>query len=140
MKIELIRLVHGQRVEFSRDWNTQELGIDIPGLKFKGSLKIEVFAKRDSGIIEAKVHVNAPVEITCARCLDQFDTFCDKSFRLVYSVDLAREVIVLDGDIYQELILSYPQKILCRADCRGLCSKCGENLNKNCCVCKKKED
>lgn len=140
MKIELIRLVHGQRVEFSRDWNAQERGIDIPGLEFKGSLKIEVSARRDSGIIEAKVHVNAPVEITCARCLDQLDTFCDKSFKLVYSVDLAKEVIILDGDIYQELILSYPQKMLCCVDCRGLCPKCGENLNKNCCVCGKKED
>ncbi|MFH1691491.1 MAG: DUF177 domain-containing protein [Candidatus Omnitrophota bacterium] len=140
MKIQLARLSDGQEVDFFQEWDPKKLEIDIEGLEFKGLLNIKVFAKRDSGIVNVHVHIGAPVELTCARCLDKFDGFCDKSFRLIYSVDLAKEDIVLDDNIRQELILSYPQKILCRHDCRGLCSRCGSNLNRSVCKCKTKED
>ena len=31
--------------------------------------------------------------------------------------------------IEEQLILGLPFKVLCKDDCKGLCSKCGENLN-----------
>ena len=32
------------------------------------------------------------------------------------------------------------QKVLCRDDCRGLCPKCGKNLNEGPCGCTKDGD
>lgn len=135
MKIELSRFRDGQEVEFFEDWDVKKQEIDISGLEFKGFLKVQVHAKRECGIVEVKVNIKAPVELTCARCLDKAVSFCNKDFKLIYSVDLAGEVIVLDDDIRQELILDYPQKILCCTDCRGLCPRCGVNLNKGKCNC-----
>lgn len=37
--------------------------------------------------------------------------------------------------IHNELIMSLPMKILCREDCKGLCPKCGRNLNEGDCGC-----
>lgn len=45
----------------------------------------------------------------------------------------------LDELIYTEVLLSLPMKHLCRADCKGICPKCGKNLNKGDCGCTSKE-
>ena len=45
----------------------------------------------------------------------------------------------LDGDIVEELMLSFPSQILCRDDCLGVCPVCGQNKNEGECDCAKKE-
>ena len=42
----------------------------------------------------------------------------------------------LDELVEEELILNLPSKNLCRKDCRGLCPKCGKNLNEGLCGCR----
>lgn len=37
--------------------------------------------------------------------------------------------------IHNEILVSWPGKILCREDCRGLCPVCGRDLNKGDCGC-----
>ena len=37
-------------------------------------------------------------------------------------------------------ILNMPSKMLCSEDCKGLCSGCGANLNRESCRCKKEID
>ena len=45
----------------------------------------------------------------------------------------------LDEVVRTDLILAYPQKFFCSRgeDCRGLCPKCGKNLNEGDCGCDK---
>ena len=42
----------------------------------------------------------------------------------------------MEGLVYDELLSGWPMKVLCREDCRGICSRCGANLNKGPCGCK----
>lgn len=37
--------------------------------------------------------------------------------------------------VYHEILCSWPAKILCQEDCKGLCMKCGQNLNVKDCGC-----
>lgn len=37
--------------------------------------------------------------------------------------------------IYNEILLNQPEKVLCRPDCRGICMKCGKDLNDGECGC-----
>lgn len=37
--------------------------------------------------------------------------------------------------IIEQIILSLPMKIICKNDCKGLCPKCGRNLNNSQCDC-----
>lgn len=46
----------------------------------------------------------------------------------------------LDELVNEEVSLSLPNKILCSDDCKGLCPKCGVNLNVKKCNCKKDVD
>ncbi len=38
--------------------------------------------------------------------------------------------------LWEEFLLALPEKILCRADCRGLCRNCGQNVNNGPCACR----
>ena len=56
------------------------------------------------------------------------------------------EIVLLDdgeidiGDLaYTAFILDMDTKHLCSEDCKGLCSKCGKDLNEGDCDCPKKE-
>ena len=37
--------------------------------------------------------------------------------------------------INSEILINLPEKVLCRPDCRGICSICGHNLNDGECGC-----
>jgi uncharacterized protein len=57
------------------------------------------------------------------------------------------EVFLLEGDfadvgeiITTEFILNMDQRLLCSEDCKGLCEKCGANLNEGPCACKSDTD
>ena len=46
-------------------------------------------------------------------------------------------VLELDDAVRTALLLELPSRILCKEDCRGLCSQCGADLNINECSCQK---
>lgn len=45
----------------------------------------------------------------------------------------------LDELLYSEVIVNLPMKHLCKEDCKGICPKCGKNLNDGKCGCPEKE-
>jgi uncharacterized protein len=46
-----------------------------------------------------------------------------------------RHNIELSEALYQNTLLAMPMKVLCKSDCRGICSICGQNLNTGPCQC-----
>lgn len=53
---------------------------------------------------------------------------------------LENAVLDLNGFIAEEIQLFLPYKMLCSEDCKGICSKCGKNLNSGKCDCEKETD
>jgi uncharacterized protein len=45
------------------------------------------------------------------------------------------EEIDLAPHVWEEVVLATPTKFYCRDDCRGLCPRCGKNLNAGACDC-----
>ena len=45
----------------------------------------------------------------------------------------------IDKMVYDEILVNWPMKVLCREDCKGICKKCGTNLNVKTCDCEKSE-
>lgn len=98
---------------------------------------------------------------TCDRCLADIPLELQIPFDLIYvpedfgtsqsnetelhnrDLDLAvyeNDQINLDDLVLEQLELSLPSRILCREDCRGLCSQCGADLNLEQCRCEKPID
>ena len=52
----------------------------------------------------------------------------EKNYMHGYNLDV-------DKLLYNEILIGWPMKILCREDCKGICNMCGQNLNKGTCDC-----
>lgn len=46
----------------------------------------------------------------------------------------------LDDIVTTAFVLNMDSKLLCREDCKGLCCRCGKNLNEGPCDCRPEED
>lgn len=95
--------------------------------------------------IEGKISLSK--SFTCDRCLDEFIVKQEYSFFEEYKRENDEKNVVIDliffsGDyidirelIRETIVLSQPLNNICSSDCRGLCIKCGTNLNKADCGC-----
>lgn len=101
---------------------------------------------------KAKVEGNAEITqmMSCDRCLKEVPVKIRLDFsRMVFSPDMIDSEIsdesdlgVMDGFqlnvevlVYNELLMNQPEKVLCKPDCKGICKKCGKDLNEGECGC-----
>ncbi|HYE24697.1 MAG TPA: DUF177 domain-containing protein [Clostridia bacterium] len=102
--------------------------------------------------------VSGRVETNCARCLDPVSHDVTRSFDLLYrplnrekpsdeaSISEAETEIgyysgdgmELEDSLREQVLLSVPIKTVCGDDCKGLCPRCGKNLNQEACQCNDK--
>lgn len=96
----------------------------------------------------------------CSRCLSEFSRGLSAGFDLCYlpqpkwkqegvEIELKYEDmevgfydgIRLDVDlmVLEQIELSIPMRFICKEDCRGLCYRCGRNLNEGDCGCDLRE-
>ncbi len=61
----------------------------------------------------------------------------DEGIGGIYTLRADDHAIALDDEVIESLRLAYPMKNLCREDCKGLCPRCGTDLNKSECECEK---
>lgn len=148
MKIKISNLSEGtHHSRFSESVNS--IGLESP---FEGNVEVEVELKKTHNqiILDSTVFGNAVFE--CDRCTASFKKLLRADYRFVYlqgiepvdskSDNLAylapeTDVINISNDVRDFLILAVPMKKLCSEDCKGLCYKCGKNLNEGDCACDK---
>ena len=58
----------------------------------------------------------------------------------IYLVETKNMTIDLTEALRQEIILHFPVVRVCSIHCKGICPKCGINLNEKTCKCKVKKD
>ena len=119
---------------------------------FSGVIRIEVKLDKSISQIFLQAEIQAEGSFFCDRCLDNFHQTLNTAYSMMYvqgarsSVDLNKEeeiqilradtnYIDLDDDVRQYILLTIPQKLLCREDCQGFCPTCGVNKNIASCTC-----
>jgi uncharacterized protein len=135
--------------ELEFDESVRNLGLEEP---FYDAVLCKIVMDKSSSQIVIKGEISAKAHLTCDRCNDEFDRVFTSDFKNVYLfssnaeendteniIYLNRETdkIDLTDDLKEYAILSVPMKILCSDDCKGLCFKCGANLNYENCSCEK---
>jgi len=81
-------------------------------------------------VVSAEIH--CAVRMTCARCLEAFESPVSPRAIFSYSVEPG-DIVDITEDVRQEIILAYPMVPVCRPECKGLCAACGQNLNERDC-------
>ncbi|MEG0895205.1 MAG: DUF177 domain-containing protein [Oscillospiraceae bacterium] len=110
------------------------------------TLKGEISNK--AGIVYFNYNVCFSLQLQCDRCLQQFNKDYDLNFsQILVNFDTENDEYIqledyklnIEEVILTDILLTLPSKILCSNDCKGLCSKCGKNLNLGVCGCIEKK-
>ncbi|MBM3136639.1 MAG: DUF177 domain-containing protein [Chloroflexi bacterium] len=84
--------------------------------------------------------ISARIPLECGRCLDDYQQELQSEFEEIFTFShrpLSEDEAIISEDgnidfepiIREYLLLEIPFSPVCRSDCRGLCSVCGQNLN-----------
>jgi len=111
------------------------LEIESEGIEYLAPVKIRAEISKITNVVVGKLFFETKAKMICSRCLEGFEFVIKKDFPLDYALGNVDLFIDFNPDIRQEIILGLPFKPLCKADCRGLCAKCGKNLNLSKCNC-----
>ena len=115
--------------------NASELDLETEIVKFTSPVVIEAEASKITNAVSVSLNLAAAMQTKCSRCLGDFEVILKKGLLLNYPISKSEPSIDLNGDIREEIILDYSIKPLCSKDCKGLCPKCGKNLNQGGCSC-----
>ncbi|MCX7927523.1 MAG: DUF177 domain-containing protein [Candidatus Omnitrophica bacterium] len=117
------------------DIQAEELDLGTDMLSFEKPIKVSASVSRITNTLSAQLDISGYMICTCSRCLIEFERPFYKHIRLTYQLETLTQVIDLNDDIRQEIILDCPQNPICNEFCKGLCFKCGKNLNDGPCEC-----
>ena len=117
------------------------------------SVDAEGTIRNTAGVLMMKGAIRTCIHGVCDRCAANFDRDMEVPIDVVLVTELADEenedewVFPLEGDsadlddiVRTVFVLNLDSKLLCKEDCRGLCHRCGKNLNDGPCNCQKELD
>ena len=142
-------------------WDQEKLSEFVPpddpfGLKLLRPVNVTITVNRGAEHIRITGKIDGPLEVACHRCLTAFPFPLDEQID-IYLIEEERdpreedkeldieelvyeffdgEVIDIDQLVAEQIFLALPVKVLCSEECRGICPRCGVNLNDEPCRCK----
>ena len=135
------------------------ISLDLSDLRFGNcypvseSVDAEGIIRNTAGVLMMKGNIHTCIHGVCDRCATSFDREMDVPIDVVLVTELADEdnedewVFPLEGDsadlediVRTVFVLNMDSKLLCKEDCKGLCCRCGTNLNEGPCSCQKELD
>lgn len=154
MLIDLSTLISDNSKTCTVDTEIEAKTFDINGFKYPyEDGKVNILFKCEDGKLKIIGQIKATIVMSCDRCLSdvkkQFDiaynneidmnetglqTGADEEYPFIEDKQFCTEQFV-----YNEILTRLPMKVLCKEDCKGLCPKCGQNLNNGSCDCERAE-
>ena len=142
----------GASVTFSTSVDLSDLcyGVSYP---VSEPVKAEGTVRNTAGVLVMTGEISTCIHGICDRCANTFDRDVRIPIDVVLVTEMANEenedewVFPLEGDsadlddiVRTVFVLNLDSKLLCKEDCKGICQKCGKNLNDGPCNCQKELD
>lgn len=109
--------------------------------------------RNTAGVLELTGKVSTTLHGVCDRCASAFSRDVEYDFEAILTAEtqiddfenpwvfeLTDDQADLDDIVNTAFVLNMDSKLLCREDCKGLCCRCGANLNNGSCSCKPEVD
>jgi len=134
-----------------------------PGSRVLEGLPVTLNAPLESSItivagedrINLSGDLKGSIDRECDRCLTPVKVGLDLKFKATFLISkpedeaserelgpndlessfLETDVLYIEDVLAEQLTLEFSSTFLCSEDCRGLCQKCGANLNESDCAC-----
>lgn len=135
-----------------------EIDLDVPNAKVISDVSVLGRLTKHSHSIGLSGEIKTKIEIDCDRCLEPIESPVSIDMDLEFvglrdfakdanlevasddlKVDLAEDTIDLAEIAREQILLDLPQQFFCSEGCKGLCAKCGANLNLTDCNCIEQE-
>jgi len=149
-----------RKLSLGEDWFARWQEED-PDLEFAGpgNLDVRVHLEKHGHDILVRGHFEGTVNLSCSRCLTPFHYPVVADFDLLLApgpgpmgeeeeeltqADLdmdfyTGEAVDLESILREQVLLTLPLKPLCAETCRGICPRCGADLNQETCQCPAEE-
>lgn len=138
-----------KEIDYTVDLSEEELRGSKP---FTAPVKVRGSLSNHSGIVTVDVNADFTMSVSCDRCAKPVD--------YPYDIDINHTLVAalndeenddlllvediknfnLDELVTDDIFLNLPSKFLCSEDCKGLCPRCGKDLNDGPCSCQKEID
>lgn len=134
-------------VDYQMDMSEVDFSGDFP---LKHPIKIIGSISNRASVVELELKISYVFSADCHRCGVFSEHTHELGFKKILAVSVESEEndtiitvpdmkLDLDELIFGEVYMSLPTKHLCKDDCKGICTKCGKDLNVGECGCNHKE-
>lgn len=140
---------------FSFEAEAEKLDLDTPTYRLVGPVKVAGEIEKHIASVKVRGSVTGTAEIDCTRCLQPVRQPLAVTFDVEYLTEgglgtegehevapadletdeLRGNTLDLTELAHEQVLLNIPEQFLCREDCKGLCERCGEDLNLVDCNC-----
>ncbi|HHY36830.1 MAG TPA: DUF177 domain-containing protein [Firmicutes bacterium] len=127
----------------------------VQEVRLLAPVRVDLRLRNVDGVILAEGKIRAQVSLCCSRCLKEFSQNLEVAVNEAYSdagdfpgkgeeeedgiIFFSGNYIDLTAAVRENLLAALPMKVTCREDCRGLCPRCGQDLNLGDCGCRRQE-
>ena len=154
MQLELRDIVHcpGATLDFSENVDLSDLcyGTSYP---VSEPVHAEGTVRNTADVLMMKGMITTRIHGVCDRCAGDFTREVETPIDVVLVEELSNEdsedewvfpleagTADLDDIVRTVFVLNLDSKLLCSEDCKGICYRCGKNLNEGPCGCQKEID
>jgi len=131
-----VRDVSSKGVDIDQTIPKEGIGLSDEEIDLRSPIQVKAHLERKGDVVMAQTTVRADFGTICSRCLEDLHGYRTHDYHFDFEISQAMEYIDLGEEIRQEMIMANPERILCKHDCKGICPKCGVNLNLEQCKCK----
>jgi uncharacterized protein len=144
--------VYGEKIDI-------DCGIDLHSADFLGEqyvfltpVKVKGTVSNNGQALELKACASGTMRVQCARCCKELDVDVEFPVEEILAQDDGTvsdedDVVVFEGNdidlddiVLNNFLMNVQGKYLCKEDCKGLCPKCGKDLNEGSCSCEEDID
>ncbi len=152
LDLKPIMATPGDTIPFLESFDLSDLcyGVSYP---VSEAVIAEGTVRNTAGVLVMKGTVRTRIHGICDRCAGEFQRDVSFPIDAVLVTELSSEededenIFPLVGDsadleeiVRTVFVLNLDSKLLCREDCKGICPRCGKNLNLGKCDCRKEPD
>ena len=150
LSVKPILYTPGKSLPFSFSFDLSDLAF---GGRYPATRPVFVDGRvtNTAGMLELTLTARTTLDAVCDRCAKEFSQEKEISFQCLLAEEIQNEeddeiVLLENGEVdvgelaRTAFVLEMDSKTLCSEDCKGLCPRCGANLNLGSCSCQKEVD